>query len=550
VTALETTRESRFVPGSNVKGAVAGANWWFLLPSLEVGRVLCLGAPTSAALATLARMSAEVVITTPGRGRPRVRGGVENGGGANVRLLGDRGTRALPDSSADLVVTYNPAGRRTEEELQRVLKPGGLAYLERGRPPAWLGPSATLWLAPATGEVRAAAPLADKDAIAFLERRFLRHGLDRRRLLLHPRRFLRRHMLVNRLARRRATLLGEWGLADGPPRYIRAIAAEAGVELAGRRWGLSAPGAFPSQKVLFFLFDGSAGTPEHIVKITRDPGLNSRLENEFRALTLLEEKRLAASLPRPAFMGRHAGLVVVGETAVDGSPFRERTQATSDCPYARAAVDWLVELGAVTAHRPVGGPAAVAAVLERLLEEFTGIYEVGPAAERFLAEQVAALARSGDGLPLVFQHGDPGPWNVMITPEGKPVFLDWEAAEPEGMPLWDLFHFLRSYGFAVSRAAGTHDPTDSFAQHFLADSALTPLFVDATRRACAGTGLSSRLVEPLFYLCWVHRALKEASRLTPGQLHEGRYVNLLRVAIERRDAPTLRRLFSAAAGDR
>ena len=75
--------------------------------------------------------------------------------------------------------------------------------------------------------------------------------------------------------------------------------------------------------------------------------------------------------------------------------------------------------------------------------------------------------RSAERFPLVFQHGDPGPWNVLITSDGRPGFLDWEAAEPHGMPLWDLFHFLRSFGFQVSRAAGTRDPLRSFAEQFL-----------------------------------------------------------------------------------
>ncbi|MGH2995982.1 MAG: phosphotransferase [Gaiellaceae bacterium] len=546
MSALETTRESRFVPGSNLKGAVAGANWWFLLPSLEVGRVVCLGAPTPAALATLARMSAEVVVSAPARSLQRIRGSVETDGRTDVRLVesGRGGAAPLPDASADVVVACGRAGRQRGREMERLLKPSGLAYVEGARPFGGLEPGLTLWLAPASGEARTAALLGDGGTIAYLERRFLRHGLAGRRLLLHPRRFLGRHVLVNRLARRRGALLGEWGLADGPPRYIRAIAAESGLELERHRWGLSAPGAFPSQKVLFFLFEDGAEKPEHIVKITRDPALNSRLEKEWRALTLLQEERLGASLPRPAFSGRHAGLAVVGETAIDGVPFRERTRATPDCPYAQAAADWLVELGASTAHPPAGGAPAVAAALEGLLGEFAGIYELEEAHERFLAEQVDTLAQSGNGLPLVFQHGDPGPWNLLVTPEGKPVFLDWEAAEPEGMPLWDLFHFLRSYGLAVSRAAGTHDAVRSFAQHYLADSALSPLFVEATRRACADTGLAPRLVEPLFYLCWMHRALKEATRLAPGRLDEGRYVNLLRLAIERREAPALRRLFS------
>jgi Phosphotransferase enzyme family len=300
--------------------------------------------------------------------------------------------------------------------------------------------------------------------------------------------------------------------------------------------------------VIFFLFDGEAEGPESIVKITRDPALNFRLENEWRALTLLAGTEVGASVPRPVFLGRHTGLAVLGETAIDGVFFRERTHRTPNCPFAHAAADWLVELGAATAHPPSGGAAVVGAALERLLADFKAVYRIGESHERFLAEQVAVVAQADNGLPVVFQHGDPGPWNLMVTADGAPAFLDWEAAEPEGMPLWDLFHFLRSYGLAVSRAAGTHDPMRSFEQQFLADSELGPFVVRATRSACAATGLSPRLVEPLFHLCWMHRAIKEAARFSPERVDEGRYVNLLRLGIERREAPGLRRLFSSAPG--
>ncbi len=135
-----------------------------------------------------------------------------------------------------------------------------------------------------------------------------------------------------------------------------------------------------------------------------------------------------------------------------------------------------------------------------------------------------------------------------MTPDGSPGFLDWESADPDGMPLWDLFHFLRSFGLTVSRKAGRHDPARSFDEHILGTSALNRLLVDTTGRFCDETGLPTRLVEPLFFLCWAHRAVKEASRLSGEALGSGRYFNLLRLAISRRDAPGLQRLFSPVAG--
>src|SRR5215470_256706 len=59
---LDTTLATEFYPGTNVRGEVAGANWTFLLPRLELGRVICFGAPQAAALVTLSRRADQVTI--------------------------------------------------------------------------------------------------------------------------------------------------------------------------------------------------------------------------------------------------------------------------------------------------------------------------------------------------------------------------------------------------------------------------------------------------------------------------------------------------------
>jgi hypothetical protein len=404
-------------------------------------------------------------------------------------------------------------------------------------------------MAPASGEMRAAAPLDDCRAIAFAES-FVARPLLRRQLLRRPGRVLSRHRAVMRGLPREGVLAGGGaaGLTGGPPQYLRSLARSVGVEIEDRRWALVALGDYPSQKVLFFLFAPAGSRPESVVKITRDPRFNPRLENEWQALTLLQERGVGAdgTLPRPLFFGVHSGLTVLGESALDGVPFLERTQATAECPYARRALEWLLELGTATASR--GRPEAPSdAGLEPLFERFKRLYGLEAGEEDFLRAQVSALTRAGEGLPLVFQHGDPGPWNVLVTADGRTAFLDWEAAQPQGMPLWDLFHFLRSYSFTISRAAGTRDALRSFSEQWLEDSAFSRLLAETTSRFCAQTGLAPALVEPLFYVCWMHRALKEAATRPPERLQGGRYVNLLRLAVERRGSPALGRILSASA---
>jgi Phosphotransferase enzyme family len=551
-----------FAPGSNLAGAGGGASWCFLLASLELNRVVCLGPPSGSALTTLALLGAEVIVCAPRReieGLQRTTHGL-----AGVSLLETSPGKMplLPEKSADLVFVPSRPNGRAKREIERLLKPDGAVYAEYHEiAPRWrrstvqalgqLGPTRLLWLAPAVGEVRAAAPLGDRRTIAYLESRFLAGRMLRWRLLRHPVRLLGRRPFLNRLVRRRGLLVGRTGSAStaGPPRYLQAIAAGAGVDLAGRGWGLAAPGVYGSQKLLFFLFEAAGEVPVYVVKMTRHPRHNPRLENEWRALNLLREQGLgdAGALPEPLFLDSHASLAVLGETAIDGVPFLTRTSATAECPYARAAVDWLLELGIRTAHRAPDGAPRATDLLGALVGRFGDVYRLERDYIGFLSAHAGVLANAGPSLPFVFQHGDPGPWNLVVTPDGRPAFLDWEAAEPSGMPLWDLFHFFRSFGVLVSRQAAERDPLQSFSDQILADSALSRLLAETASAFCAKTGVAPGLVEPLFYLSWMHRALKEAARLSEDRLERGRYVNLLRVAIDGRDSPGLRRLFALPA---
>jgi hypothetical protein len=298
--------------------------------------------------------------------------------------------------------------------------------------------------------------------------------------------------------------------------------------------------------VLFFLFNSAKQQPEYVAKMTRAAALNPRLENECHALRLLREKGVGdrETLPQVAFFGHHKELAIVGETVIEGMPFEQQTNATTDCPYARAAIDWLIDLGAATADVRAARPAQAAEGLDQLYRRFIEIYAVPDEQRAFLSAQLATIRQFEGGFPLVFQHGDPGTWNVMVTPSGRIAFLDWEAAEPAGMPLWDLFYLMRAYGVLASRRLGIRDMTEGFAEQYLHDTPISAMLVESTRRACDRIGLVSSLVAPLFYTCWMHRSLKEATRLERSNLERGHYISLLRMCINRRDTPALQRLFA------
>jgi len=601
---LQRTLSTQFVPGTNLRGDVTGANWIYLLPTLALEHSLVLGAPSRASLAALVRLGRVSIAADPSAVAdllPLDRWG-------DVALVAPDARGALPvlAESVDLVLLVGGADaldQAVRAEITRVLRPEGLLWAEIGGPRGWLRRAATLdplradlggaalyWLTPLSGEVHTAVPLSHDTARRyFLDRHLYSPTLTLERLKHMGRRLngsgLRSTMgqgselsdgddapvshglrarakgavfgLLDGAARvegvmhralrpaaRCGVLAGHAISADAaPPAYLRELAAARGIDLTGYRWGLWAAGAYSSRKLLFYLFPPGESAPAFLVKMVRDPAFNDRLENEWRALDRLAAFGLGEGvLPHVPFAGQHAGLAIVAESAVEGRPFREVARWSAGDPALRAGIDWLTMLGARTANASTS-PAA-ADVLAELLARFCAVYRLDAAHERFLAGRIAALRQDAERFPLVFQHGDPGTWNVLVTPRGDTVFVDWESAEPDGVPLWDLFYFLRSYVVGAARSAGQHDRLAGFAAHFIERGSLSDVLVEAVRRYRDEIGLSGEVAETLFYMVWLHRALKQSTLLSPARVdRDGHYANLLRLCLERREGPTMQRLF-------
>ena len=227
-------------------------------------------------------------------------------------------------------------------------------------------------------------------------------------------------------------------------------------------------------------------------------------------------------------------MAVLGQKAVKGEPFRRRTSGKIDCPIARDAIDWIVRLGANSA-KPAADPEQAASALREIFRRFDAAYQLPEDERAFLTRQIEAVAASHN-FPSVFQHGDPGAWNLMVS-SGRVIVIDWEAGETEGMPLWDFFYFIRSYASWMCRQQGNRDSLKCFETKFLQQSELTGLLNETLKRYCSLTGLVESLVAPLFYTCWMHRALKESTRLMREQLHTGHYIRLLRLCMKHGQLP-------------
>src|SRR5690606_25626248 len=127
---LETTLSATFTPSANRKGEAAGAAWLFLLPTLPLDRVLCLGTPARTTLAALAAFSDQVTVLDADTRQTEWEH-------VAWEAFSPEAFLQWPDASVDLVLLVGrqhtaQAGRPgwLQAQLRRLLKPDGWLHYE------------------------------------------------------------------------------------------------------------------------------------------------------------------------------------------------------------------------------------------------------------------------------------------------------------------------------------------------------------------------------------------------------------------------------------
>jgi len=511
-----------------------------------------------------------VVLSDDGMALQRLGEECQRNNITNVSQVHMDGSSLFPfaDGTIGLIQVVDPTSNVFKggvrcKELSRILKSDGVIYLEvqglgqrltmqrklKKFAQQGFGMREYFWITPLSGEIQSAVPVRNRKIARYFFSNVLYGQSRKKRLLSQVGGIVSRFGLHSHIAPRCAVLVRR---SDSDrqsvklPGYLLDMARNAGIDCSGMSYGLSARGRANSSKIIFYLFETSADKPMAVVKMTRTPEFNHRLKNEYAVLCALKKENVVdqSTYPEPLFFGHENDLAVLCIRAITGKPFRTRSDGTPTCSIARGAVEWIIKLGMGSVNNNIASTNDIGAALEQLFVRFKEIYALSGGQRDFLARRIDCLRGSTEKCPGVFQHGDPGTWNMMVSDQGKVVVLDWEAGEPHGVPLWDLFYYVGSYGCWMLRMQGRRDNLRNFAEHFLEEAPLGRYLEEITGRYCNLVGVDNKLVESLYYTCWMHRALKEATRLPVASVESGHYVNLLRLVIEQRNTATLRRLFS------
>ncbi len=564
---LNATLKADYEPGSNQSQDLVCDDWRFLLPSMELEKILCIGSPKYATLNVLSLMSKKVFIVHSGDSTGQSEQRQES---LDVAIVQNYDDIFFEDKSVSLIILSSAkevtrvfGDQQYVSELFRILKPEGILYLEyKGIRSIFQfgekfekmlqndlkGSHQTFWLTPTNGEMQTALPVKENDISSFFFENVLFGQSLTKRILSRAGRVLSQMGLISYAISRRAMLIQNSpanGKTSNLPHFLRELARQSGLNIDHFRFGLSARGRYNSNKIIYYLFDRHCRSADIIIKMTRISHFNCRLEHEYEMLLSVQKKRLVDpdSFPAPLFFGHHNGLSILGQKAMKGHPFRTQATAKPDCPIAADALNWIITLGKNSKNTELASSLEVSEALFKLFDIFTSIYQLSARHIDFLKQQISDISFSRHPFPLVFCHGDAGNWNVVVSRERKAQFLDWEAAEPVGMPLWDLFYFIGGFGNWIARKQqGNPDKLKSFQQHFLQPSDLSDLLAKVTSRYCDEVGLDKRLVAPMFYTCWMHRALRQAT--WAESLQQAYFVSVIRLCIDNYNSPGISSLFT------
>jgi hypothetical protein len=284
---------------------------------------------------------------------------------------------------------------------------------------------------------------------------------------------------------------------------------EAGDPLSGETpWALLTHGSEIANAVVGLPFPTGGAEPKLVAKAGRIEESDLALEREAEVLRRVAEERPdLAGVPRVHASGRRVGRSVMVQDALSGAPLPGLLEPPNLAAISRQMTSWLADLAGRAAPQPVGDWAR--RLLGEPLEELErGLGSSLPA--DFASRARRAFDDIGE-MPLVWEHRDLGPWNIVIDAEGKPAIFDWEYAEPQGLPAIDLTYLLTNLALAVETWDGepwsVEGIRDCYGRLLDPSSERGAVFAECMTEYCERTGIRPEDLALLRLACWILQAL-------------------------------------------
>jgi len=220
------------------------------------------------------------------------------------------------------------------------------------------------------------------------------------------------------------------------------------------------------------------------------------------------------TIPRLVAYETYCGYPLLIETAIVGplmNPAAVRAHRDSNCDLL---LDWLVALERSTASP--ADPTWFERLIEQPIAELAHLLSFDDAEQQALEQthRYTQALRTAD-FPLVCEHGDLSHPNIILLSDSQVGVIDWELADPKGLPACDWFFFLSYVASALNKARTQEEHLKAFSSAFFGKTAWAGALI---RRYAQSIGLADDLLRPLFVACWARYTAHLLLRLTEQQL--------------------------------
>jgi hypothetical protein len=307
---------------------------------------------------------------------------------------------------------------------------------------------------------------------------------------------------------------------------------------APQSWGLLTGGKRSINKVVGLPFVEGRSEPPVVVKFARVEEVEAELDREAQVLRLLEiERPEVPGIPRMRATGRRAGRRALAESSVNGRPLLDALTPTTFGDLAERVTQWLIELAGRDAPQPARDWRS--RLVENPLDEFERSY--ANVLEPGDAPRARRVLEGLGELPQVCEHRDCSPWNVVLTGSGGPALLDWESAEPRGLPALDLIYFLTNAAFVLDGALESGRTREAYAQLLDPNSPHGHVAAQCIVEYSSRLGLDHDSLGRLRLLCWIvhsrseyrHLEMDAAGRPNDRALGSGVFLGLVEEELSR-----------------
>jgi phosphotransferase family enzyme len=220
------------------------------------------------------------------------------------------------------------------------------------------------------------------------------------------------------------------------------------------------PLVISGQRTIMFVFGQNSIEPLAVIKIARLPSQNEATENGYRALENIEQQldvSIASSIPKSLLLLRWRNANMAVESVMPGHSLARifntwRNPVTIKIDGLRDAARWLSDFHRGTQlSRVPWNTDETCRWLTTPMELYRRTFgETDEEHSLFERAHVFAVSALDIRLPIVCQHRDFRPVNILRQETGRIAVIDWEGYRA-GPAFCDLFHFLVQWHHGARR---------------------------------------------------------------------------------------------------